>query len=395
MNNINNVVIYMSDSIRWDYTPDEISDMGVSVKTIASSPHTPTSLASMVSGLWLPQHGVRGFTDTLTERVDTILDEFPNKGLSNVGGELNDRMLGEFFNDTIYNYLFDRYPRLSLNNIEEPFCWFMRDPGGHAPYGNWDEDMNALVSVPDFYSEHAGDTKYLREKYQEGLESSVERFRKYVTSPLKERDILDETLIIFLSDHGELLGEYGHISQSYPISPEIVYVPTVFIHPDIDSTDAEIMSHVDLPNTICDLADIDRLSQSDGHSVFSNNYEREHGYCLYNRPFPSFFGEFSYKVDSMWDEDGGHVFVRSNAWSNTKLLMGYLARISAGKHLRRKRNLRGIKLLFSEHEKWGKPGFSKSEADEKLQDINAESIESVTKSMDQDTEERLKDLGYL
>jgi hypothetical protein len=385
----------MSDSIRWDSTPNEILDSGVAIKTIASSPHTPTSLASMVSGLWLPQHGVRGFSDTLPNEVETIFDRFPNRGLSTVGGELNDHMLGEFFNDTIYNYLFDRYPRISLTDIEQPFCWFMRDPGGHAPYGNWDEDMNALVSVPDFYTDHAGKTEYLTEQYQEGINSSVERFRKYVVSPLEERGILEETLIVFLSDHGELLGEHGHVSQSYPITPELVYIPTVYIHPDINQPMADISHHTDLPNSICDLIDDDPLPHSAGDSVFSGSYTDTPGYCLYDRPFPSFYGKFSYTVASMWDRDGGHVFVRSNLWENTKLLIGYLTKISAGTHLRRKRNLKGVKLIFSNHEQWGNPGFSRSEADDELRHLNKDSIESVTESMDQDTEERLKDLGYL
>lgn len=390
-----NVVIYMSDSVRLDSTPQRIREMGNTVKTIASSPHTPTSLASMLTGLWLPEHGVRGFNDTLPESVPTILDKFPNQGLSDVGGELNDHMLGEFFNDTIYNYLFQRYSRLPLSKVDEPFCWFMRDPGGHAPYGHWDTDMNALVSVPDFYDEHAGDKEYLREKYEEGLDSSVKRFEKYVLEPLKQRGILDDTLVIFLSDHGELLGEYGHVSQSYPITPELVNVPTTFIHPDIPESSPEITSHVDLPNTIAQLLGVEGLEASTGTSIFDDDYDRSTAYCLYDRRFPSFRGKFNYKIDSMWDDNGGHVFVRSGTWANTKLAMGYLGRISAGKHLRRTRNIQGLKLLYADEKTWGSPGFSSEDADKELQSLNEGSISSTNISMTDDTEDRLKDLGYL
>lgn len=390
-----NVVIFMSDSIRWGKTPQKISSKGVSIKTIAASPHTPSSLASMLTGLWLPQHGVRGFTDVLPKKVETILDRYPNQSLSDVGGTLNDKMLGEFFNDTIYNYLFNRYPRKSLDQIEEPFGWFMRDPGGHAPYGGWDIEMNASMSVPDFFDKYAGNQDVLRDKYDEGITSSVKRFQEYVIKPLKKRNILDDTLIIFLSDHGELLGEYGHVGQSYPICPELVYVPTIFIHPDLETSETEIMRHVDLPDTIAHLTDRQRMVNTPGTSVFDEEYDHQKGYCLYNRQFPSFKGEFSYQIDSLWDKNGGHVFNRSTLWEKTKLTLGYLSKISAGKHLRRTRKVDGFRLLYTNQQTWGSPEISPEGADAELKAINEESVESASRTMSADTEEQLRDLGYL
>jgi len=60
---------------------------------------------------------------------------------------------------------------------------------------------------------------------------------------------MDRTLVIFTSDHGELLGEYGGLTGHVrPPCPELVYVPTVFIHPLIKNkkTEESIMRHVDL-----------------------------------------------------------------------------------------------------------------------------------------------------
>lgn len=390
-----NVVIYMSDSIRWDSLPEEISNMGTSFRTISASSHTPTSIASMLTGLYLPQHGARGFSDAIPEQVPSILDRFDSNGLSDIGGEFHDEHLGRFFNETVYNNVLKRFQRIPLSDIDTPFCWFMRDPGGHAPYGNWDEDMNALTTVPDFYDKHAGDSAYLETKYHEGIDASVERFHKHVLGPLEDRDILDDTLIVFLSDHGELLGEYGHVSQSYPICPEVVYVPTVYIHPDLPESQASILSHVDMPETIAHLLDLDRFDDTPGMSAFDPQFDRSTGYCLYNRTFPSFRGEFNYQIDSMWDEEGGHVFVRSNKWDSMKLLLGYLTKISAGTHLRRTRDLDGVKLLFSSQETWGSPGFTPEDADEELRAIRENSIEREGRTMTTETEERLEDLGYL
>ena len=38
--NIENIVIYVCDSLRWDYTPESIMDMGITIKTVASSLYT-------------------------------------------------------------------------------------------------------------------------------------------------------------------------------------------------------------------------------------------------------------------------------------------------------------------------------------------------------------------
>ncbi|MXV61864.1 sulfatase-like hydrolase/transferase [Natronorubrum sp. JWXQ-INN-674] len=390
-----NLVIYMSDSIRWDSIPEEIQKKGEGFKTISASSHTPTSIASMLTGQYLPQHGVGGFTDVIPEETPTILDQFEHSGLSDVGGMLNDDHLGKFFNETIYDYPLQRYDRLSLDDIQEPFGWFMRDPGGHAPYGRWDMDMNAEISVPDFFTEHAGDTENLRKMYEKGINDSINRFEKYVLQPLKDRDLLDDTLIIFLSDHGELLGEYGHVSQSYPMCPEIVYVPTFYIHPDLPSIDIDITSHVDLPVTVSHLLDKEPFSDTPGSPIFDPEYDRETAYCLYNRRFPSFQGEFNYRIDSKWDKDGGHVFVRSNIWSKIKLTIGYLTRISAGKHLRKTRNPTGFKLLFSDQKTWGSPDFPIEQSDKELGSIDQHLAEKVERAMTKDTEDRLKDLGYL
>lgn len=390
-----NVVIYMSDSIRWDALPAEINDMGIALETISASSHTPTSIASMLTGYYLPQHGVRGFSDSIPEQIPTILDHFESTGLSAIGGEFHDEQLGRFFNETIYDNVLSRYPRIPLSDIEAPFCWFMRDPGGHAPYGNWDEDMNALMTVPEFYEEHAGDTSILETKYLEGIDASVDRFQKHVIEPLDDRGLLEDTLIVFLSDHGELLGEYGHVSQSYPICPEVVSVPTVYIHPELPDAEGSLVSHVDMPETIAHLLDRDRFDDTPGLSVFSPQFDRQTGYCLYNRTFPSFRDEFKYRIDSMWDENGGHVFNRSTFWEKTKLTLGYLLKISAGKHLRRTRDLEGFRLLFTDRRTWGTPGFTVEQADAELQAINEEPIETTGRTMSADTEEQLKDLGYL
>ncbi|MBO4247089.1 sulfatase-like hydrolase/transferase [Halomicrobium sp. IBSBa] len=387
MSPIRNVVVYMSDGVRWDSLPDEISEMGLTCRTIAASTHTPTAIASMLTGQYLPTHGIRGFTDRLAEDQWTILDEFPHTGLSDSAGN---------FNNEIYGFLFDRYDSVPLAKIEEPFAWFMRDAGGHAPYSEFDETLQTEESVNSYLAENAGDNEQLRTDYEAGIESSVERFHRFVLDPLRERGILDETLVLFASDHGQMLGEYGHVGESYPACPEIVYVPTTFIHPDIDDSNHDgIFRHVDIPATIGGFLDedIDTLSTA-GTDVVNGDIAPEYGLNFYDRPYPSVIGDFRYSVESVWDQNGGYAFVTSDTWSNLKLFGGLLAMIPAGKQIRRSRNLEGFKLLFRREQTWLNPGFSMEEARRRLDDVE-QTYDTDGVDMDAETKDNLQDLGYL
>ena len=396
MENPENLVIFMSDSIRWDYHPEEIAEQGLTIKTIAGSTHTPTSIATMLTGHHLPDHGVYGFTDTLDMNFDTILDYFENAGLSAVEGEFNDRQQGAYFNETIYNILLKKYDTMSLSEIDEPFAWFMRDPGAHAPQGNWTEDMVAKMSVEEYYEEYGGKKQQLRSNYRQAVKDSVDRFNKYVISPLKNRNLLEDTLIIFISDHGEWLGEYGHAGASFPAGPPLVYVPTTFIHPDINNNGKEIklFRHIDLPETVAGLLN-KNIKETSGVNVLVN--PPEYGCNFYSRPYPSFKGYFEYELNSVWDENGGHVFNNSSSWDKIKLTAGYLSKMAIGKHFRRSFNTKGLKLLLENHHIWDTPSITADEANSEITNIKNNSKHNKQKEpeLTEQIEENLEDLGYL
>ncbi|MXR19469.1 sulfatase-like hydrolase/transferase [Halobacterium bonnevillei] len=380
-----NLVVFMSDGVRWDYHPDAVREMGVTVRTLASSLHTPTSIASLLTGLYLPNHGVRGFTDSLPKGTPTILDAFEHTGISAESGN---------FNNEIYNYLLDRYDRVDLQDIEEPFGWFMRDPGGHAPLNEFDEELATTGSVRSYLKQNAGDESQLREDYARAVDSSVNRFRNRVINTLRDRGILEDTLIVFISDHGEFLGEYGHVCESHPAAPELVRVPTTLIHPGLDNVDTpNLMRHVDLHETVADLGSL-TAPNTDGGPVFDPVFDAKTGLNFYDRPYPSFSGTFHYTLSSVWDWQGGRVFNESNPWARLKLLGGYLTKIPAGIQVRRARNPKGIKLLLSGQYSIGNPGFSAKEARKMLDDITV-SVGRDELDMDQATKENLEDLGYL
>lgn len=395
MPSVKNIVVFMSDGVRWDHHPERVRDHGTTFRTVAASLHTPTAIASILSGLYLPRHGVRGFTDSMPADVSTVLDWFPHAGLNVTPGN---------FNEAIYSHLLERYDQIPLSDIEEPFGWFMRDPGGHAPYDGFDEDLQTDESVRSYLEKHGGNEERIRQDYAAGVESSVDRFERHVLDSLRERGILDRALVVFISDHGQMFGEYGHVGESYPACPEIAYVPTTLIHPSLPAVERDgLFRHVDLLPTAADLLNGDSVGGDgsstddnwDGVDVLADGTEPEYGACFYDRPYPSLLGEFSYTIDSLWTRNGGYVFVRSGLWDKIRVTAGLLTRIPAGIHVRRARRRGSLKRLFENQRIWNDPDISAEDADRILEDIKEGEYRHSSLDLDDAAEENLRELGYL
>jgi hypothetical protein len=172
-------------------------------------------------------------------------------------------------------------------------------------------------------------------------------------------------------------------------------VPTTLIHPSLEATESDdLFRHVDLAPTVAGLVDSDATAApTDGRDVLTGD-PAPYGASLYDRPYPSVRGEFSYTIDSLWDHDGGHVSVESGLWDKFRLTAGFLTRIPAGIQLRRSRSLTGLKYLFASQYSWGAPGFSVEQA----RDVLAATQSSETDAkldMSSATRKNLEDLGYL
>lgn len=80
-----------------------------------------------------------------------------------------------------------------------------------------------------------------------------EQFGRIVDT-LKMNDLLDETVIVFVSDHGEMLGSHGLLWKGPFMYDEILRVPLVIASPDIEpGVSDELVSLVDLGPTLAEL----------------------------------------------------------------------------------------------------------------------------------------------
>lgn len=194
------------------------------IETLAPSLHTPTSFASILTGISPENHNVRGFMEELDPEIDTCFDFFENAGFYD----------GE--HSSVRKYIAGA-PNREIAELEEPFIYVERMLDTHAPYGKikHDRDYQTEMSGQEYIKRCRTGEINLEEEYSAGV-GSMETHVKSIVSELKERGIMDETLLIITSDHGEAMGErflgrrrYDH---NYPPMREIAVVPTVFYNYD-------------------------------------------------------------------------------------------------------------------------------------------------------------------
>lgn len=248
-----NVVVFVSDALRYDYVPGELLEKGCLVPTLAPSLHTPTSFASFFSARSPENHNIRGFLEELNPEYVTAFDFFEN--CSFYDGDVS----------TIRDNIF-KTGYQELENIEEPFIWIERMMETHLIYGKMghDRDYEYKRSGQELFKEDKEGKIDIKEEYQKGSDAMLSHFNRHIQE-LEDRGLLEDTLIILTSDHGELIGEkyLGRTRYDHNMPPlkEIVQVPTVFYNYD---PDIESMRMIDVLPTALSIAGKDVSRWGDG-----------------------------------------------------------------------------------------------------------------------------------
>jgi len=395
---VKNVFIFVSDALRLDFLPEDIKNRGIFFKTAASSLYTASSFPSMLSGLYPPRHRVYNWNNVLEKNIKTLLDL---KGFhTSLWCETTWTKTPP--DQSGIHRLMNNPPGISLTEIKEPFVFVEDDKGGHCPFGvSFGQYMGG--GCPDFFREYGKKgKKALVSQYQKGIEQSRKNFLKRV-QVLKDRGIMDRTLIVFTSDHGELLGEYGGLTGHVrPPCPELVYVPTVFIHPSLEGKrpGSGFMRHVDLYPTVCGFLKVKGSEDLDGMDVLGSEKIPDYG-------FNFLLLKGVYKAQSVWDEKGGWIFHPFNYF---KGLAYFLSRLKTKEFYFLLESIKNKNLLFRYRAvksalrhltrsalKYQKPGFSQKKAHVLLKlYIQKTGIQdSKKRRLSEKEKQQLKGLGYL
>lgn len=381
---IQNVYVFVADSLRWDHLPESVAERGVAAKTVAQSLFSAPSFATLATGRYPIEHGVHNWPDRISRDVKTVFE------LDGVSGGF--WQPGERAGHEIYPIL-RQSGKTTLDDVESPFVFVHRNADPHVPFAGSDEP-----TAEAYYESHGRDSDRIRADYRRGVEHSVEAFED-VLDDLARRGLLEETLVVFTSDHGEVLGEHGEYGHGAPACPELVYVPTVLIHPSLGASDltvdteTEVVEHVDVVETALSAAGLDDRLRTSGTDLLADDRLRDWGYSHANivRRDRQFYGS-----ESLWWRDGGYVWTTNSRLLRAMYAASQLGR-SATRHAVRGSPIQLLETYLTATHTYGSPPMGRERARQALEDLQdeLEEGEGAQVQLDADVERTLEDMGYL
>lgn len=137
----------------------------------------------------------------------------------------------------------------------------IHDPMEHSPYRNRGDRR----AHPEYADEQK--IKYMIANYY-ALVTEIDDWVGKILNELDELGLADNTMVIFTSDHGEMLGSHG-MRGKFIFYEESVHVPLIVKYPNVIQENTEVkeyVSTIDLFATILDYMEVDP-SPSDGSSL--------------------------------------------------------------------------------------------------------------------------------
>jgi len=316
-----NIIVLTVDTLRADHmalygyhrdTMPAIEDFAKTAvvfdQAVVSRGNTRASYASMLTGLYPFRHGVYNNNVVLHENFKTLTEILKSAGYHTAGFVSNFVLVGELSGcDQGFDIYDDRteerernrpnYERGAAGTLKailewletdppQPFCLFTNFIDPHGPYlpperfrslYKSDKELildkkkifsyqrvNDSLNYYDYVDRYDGEIRYVDEAMAQLIEA------------LKSKGLWDDALVIFLSDHGESLGEHNiFFEHQYYVYEETVRVPlAIRLPPDGPGADAatprrtpSLASPMDIMPTILNYLDVSFKDKIDGQSL--------------------------------------------------------------------------------------------------------------------------------
>lgn len=225
-------------------------------------------------------------------------------------------------------------------NKGRPFCTFISTYAPHDPYcvpkEIYDLYENTDIELPDNFYDSMEDKPTVYRRMRDVLKAlSDDDFRQarrcyysYCTlvdqqigkliEYLKENDIYDNTLIVCMSDHGDMMGAHRMMMKSVESFEEIYHIPLLMKLPNQEKAGTQAKFYIntyEVAPTVLDLVGVRPLQgKYTGVSMvpWLNGEKVDQHYA-----FAEFFGQrYSYTQRILWENDMKYVF---NAFDNDEL----------------------------------------------------------------------------
>jgi len=298
-----NVIIYLVDALRSDrlgvygcerpLSPrlDAFAAQGVTfTDMVAQSSWTKAAVASIFTGIWPRVHGVNGPDDRLPESLTTLPEIFQDAGYQ-TGAVVANAYVGRPFGfargfdyfEFIEHHrgrsdvIGDRLEKLfdARRDTDRPFFLYVHTIDPHAPYAPPSPYLEAFASdvedptvgevetvrglVLGTVEPSAALGRDLRQLYDAEVAANDASFGRLLDR-LEELGELDDTIVVFTSDHGEAFAEHGSWTHGLDLYNEVLSVPLVMRLPGGEGAGQVVGStvqHIDLMPTVLDLCGIE------------------------------------------------------------------------------------------------------------------------------------------
>jgi arylsulfatase A-like enzyme len=186
--------------------------------------------------------------------------------------------------NTIEKFAVDDKPFMIMTSFKGPHWDYMvpepydtmYDPHSIEKWGNFDDPF---INKPEIQQKEIlrWNAGHLTWKDWQGMIAAYWGYCTYIDheigriiNHLKEKQLYEDTIIIFSTDHGDMIGSHRIFNKGFQMYEETHRIPLIIRIPGASNSGNTIdsfVSHVDLFDTICDLASIEKSSESDGVSL--------------------------------------------------------------------------------------------------------------------------------
>jgi arylsulfatase A-like enzyme len=336
--------------------------------------------------------------------------------LVELGNSVHERLAAGGGEDSKTPAVIDRTQEF-IADADGPFYSFMNLMDAHLPYHPPEEYVEAFAPSVDSTEVCQNSKAYncgardIDDEEWEDIEGLYDAEIRHMDDQLgrlfgwlKAESLWEETMVVVCADHGELHGEHGLYGHEFNIYDQLVNVPLLVKHPDIEpGHDEGVVELLDLYHTILDATGVKGQGQprDPNRSLLADSYRDielgEHAFVEYHRPVVELN-----QLESKASEAGIELDADSRFYSRMRAARG-----SVAKYIRNERipdeayrldtdpgETENVAGTETEHVAAAEAALS--EFEERVDgEWDAVGSDDPLADMDEATKDRLRDLGYV
>ncbi|HPG25831.1 MAG TPA: sulfatase [Myxococcota bacterium] len=278
----------------------------------STAPWTGPSTISIHTGLSTIRHGANAHGDRIPDEAITLAEYLSDAGYATHGISFNPNVSRKTGFDAGFDVFDDAhrsstsYPDISQMTQKvyewaeaaptQPFFLYLHPMNVHGPYRVPPPRQADLLGTPPSreFKYYDGEVMHplmrdperdkdalrasvspaylqsLIDQYDTAVRYSMDQIA-FMIGILAERGLLENTVLILTSDHGEELFDHGGFSHGYSLYRELLHVP-LYLHLPGQTTPGKrdhLVSTIDILPTVLELADIEPRATPDGISLLT------------------------------------------------------------------------------------------------------------------------------